>query len=274
MRNQIDNKLGEIRHKKISDRLLGKKDRLEDVEGEDAHDGAGGEGDDPREDDIADHVEVNGAHTARKTDAEDGADEAVSGRDGHAELGGDENGGRGSKFCTKTASGGELGDFFADGFNDAPAPCGKSDHDADTAEGQKPGGDGSRAGDNALLDGVEDSRDGTNGIGNVVSSVGKGDKAGAHDLEVDEHFFYGAVLRGPLGETGLLAHFAGEGLHFIENFPYLSMGAFKRSDVNALQVLDGFFKAHNRLGKVARRGEGIHFGECDPAHEKVGDATA
>lgn len=142
----------------------------------------------------------------------------MGGGDGEAEFGGEEDGCGSAEFGGEAAGGCELGDLFADGFDDAPAPGGEAEDDADAAEGEEPGGDGGGFGEGAVFEEVEYGSEGADGVGNVVGAVTEGDEAGGEDLEGDEHLLDVAVAGGALFKAGLFAYGFGEVFDLVEDF--------------------------------------------------------
>lgn len=184
---------------------------------DDAHEAArddtsDGEGDEPAEVDPADHAPVDGAPGARaETDTDGGTSDALGGRDGKLEAGGkDDSDGR-AKLHGETTGWRLEGEAVTQVPHDVIAISPDAEDEHGSAEAENPGGNGSLVtlGEHAGVPDLEDGGIGTDGVGDVVGTVGERGSGGSHDLEEAVHVLGLVVVASSVGVN--LLDITGEG---------------------------------------------------------------
>lgn len=157
---------------------------------EDAHEttreGSGDrDGHDPAHENPSDSSPVGRADiTVAKRNANGGTDDAHGGGDGDAKLSGQDDGDGRGEFHGETAGRGHEGDAVTEDGHDLVTVGGKTDDEHTSSEGQSPDGDGSLfSGELTSGPDVVDDGEGSDGVGNIVGTVGEGGNTGSQDLE-------------------------------------------------------------------------------------------
>lgn len=141
---------------------------------------------------------------------------------GETELGAGQDGDRGTHLGRETTGGGHVGHLVTEGAHDVVTVGHQTKIDGNTSKGKNPDGDGGLLDVNvSVLPDVKDGGKGTDGIGNIVGTVGKGGEAGSDDLDGREETLSIAVVLGSvvvdsvgvlvMGDVDLLGKTVGEG---------------------------------------------------------------
>src|SRR5690606_4119528 len=171
-------------------------------EEEDRQDRTGRQGDDPGQEDLADHAQVQRTDTASQADPKNGADQGVGGGYRQAQTRSTDHGGRSSQLGGKTTAGGQLGDFLADGGDDLVAIGSQTHDDAQRAQQQNPArhqrllASGQLS---ATLDHADDGGQRTNGVGHIIGTVRKGHGAGGEDHQDGEYLLHAGEVESLVG---------------------------------------------------------------------------
>lgn len=92
-------------------------------------------------------------------------------------------------------------DAVAQVLHDVVAVSPETDDQAGAAEGENPGGDLGLAlrGERTIMPDLENSSIGSDGVGNIIGSVGERSSSGGHDLEEAVHVLGFVVVVGSMG---------------------------------------------------------------------------
>ena len=167
-------------------------------------------------------VERLEATTRHETDGRGGTSDAVGRGDGETKLGAGQDGDRGTHLGRETTGRGHVGHLVTEGAHNVVTVGHQTNIDGNTSKGKNPDGDGGLLDVNVgVLPDVEDSGKGTDGVGNIVGTVGKGGEAGSDNLDGREETLGIAVVLGSVvvdsvgilvvGDVDLLGKTMGEG---------------------------------------------------------------
>ena len=128
---------------------------------------------------------VDGPEATRDdTDTGGSTDDTHGSGDGNTELGSEDDGDGSSKLHRETSRWGVKGDFVTKRDNHVVTVCGETDDNHGTTKGQHPDRSrGAGAGRKSSLPDVVDGSERTNGIGDIVGTVGERLGATGHDLK-------------------------------------------------------------------------------------------
>lgn len=128
----------------------------------------------------------------------------MGGRDRETELGAGQDSEGGTEGEREATGGRDEANVVTQGGHDSVTEGKETDIDSNTTVGKDPGGDGGCTGDvdHAVLPNIVDGGQGTDGVGDIVGTVGKGRETGSEDLEGTEELLgLGLVASGLVVEV-------------------------------------------------------------------------
>lgn len=127
--------------------------------------------------------------TVAKSNTDGGTSDAHGGGDGETVLGSENDGNGGSKFHRESTRGRVKSDVVTESTHDVVTVSGESDDDAGSSHDEDPDGNGRLLfGEGAGGPAVVDDGVGTDGVGDIVGSVGEGSAASGQDLDERVHW--------------------------------------------------------------------------------------
>lgn len=148
------------------------------------------QGKDPSAEDPAQLAPIDGLEiVVHQRDTHGCTSQALSGRDGETETRSEEDSDSGTKFDGETARRAHLGDLVAQGTHDVVAEEPETEAEEETGDDQEPNWSWRLGVDAARAVGLEHSGPGTDGVGDIVTTVGDGHHDGGDDLAVGPHMF-------------------------------------------------------------------------------------
>ena len=143
-----------------------------------------GQGDDPTHVDPGYHAPVDTPPcTVTETDTDGSTTDALGGRDRKLQLSGHDDGSSSTEFHGETTRGGMQGDLVAERAHNVVTVRPETDDNTGTTKGENPSGDRNLGADLTSLPDKVDGSVGTDGIRDVVGTVGKRGGSGSEDLE-------------------------------------------------------------------------------------------
>lgn len=118
--------------------------------------------------------------------------------DRETQLGAGQDGDGGGHLCRETTGRRHVGDLVTESAHDLVTVGQETQIDGHTTKDQDPGGDGGLRVEIGVVPDVEDGGEGTNGVGNIVRTVGKGGEAGRDNLDGREEALSHRVVLGSI----------------------------------------------------------------------------